>query len=145
VGREIAERLRAQVRADSMFLADNGIIDYSFLLGIHYSDRAMPEDIWINENKERLMELYQRFHGMKSDFFSKDFDFDRFAHYAYIHQHFEKKGSRERAETTDSPTPTPVGQVWNPRRGIRAIPDNPDEPEMVSACEKHSGSGAVHS
>lgn len=45
VGPQLAERLKHQVQVDSEFLAKNDIIDYSFLVGVHYVDRGPPEDI----------------------------------------------------------------------------------------------------
>jgi hypothetical protein len=95
VGPELAEKLKAQIAIDSQFLARNDIIDYSFLVGVHYVDRGIPEDIWVAQQQEGLEKMYAEFQALQErhGFFKKDFGVAEFGHWAYQHHHFDKEDS----------------------------------------------------
>lgn len=61
-------------------------------------DRGPPEDIWVAQQVDALEALYGDFQALLQThqhprFFQKEFDFERFAHYAYQHHHFDKTAS----------------------------------------------------
>lgn len=61
-------------------------------------DRGPPEDIWVAQQADALEALYGDFQALLQTrqhprFFQKDLDFERFAHYAYQHHHFDKAAS----------------------------------------------------
>lgn len=65
---------------------------------VHYVDRGPPEDIWVAQQADALEALYGDFQALLQThqhprFFQKEFDFERFAHYAYQHHHFDKAAS----------------------------------------------------
>jgi len=95
VGPELAKRLKAQIAIDSQFLARNDIIDYSFLVGVHYVDRGIPEDIWVAQQQEGLEKMFGEFQMLqeKHGFFKKEFGLAEFEHWAYQLHHFDKEDS----------------------------------------------------
>jgi hypothetical protein len=101
---------------------------------VHYVDRGPPEDIWVAQQAEALEALYGDFRRLLESpehshprFFQKEMDFERFAHYAYLHHHFDKAASLSLVP----PSPRPgrrlahglgpdAPPVLDPHHGIRA-------------------------
>lgn len=98
---------------------------------VHYVDRGPPEDIWVAQQADTLEALYGDFRRLlqqtheqeRPRFFQKEFDFERFAHYAYLHHHFDKAASLSLVP----PSPRvgygidgPPTLAMDPHHGIRA-------------------------
>jgi len=79
------KKIRDQLKADSTFLQRNGIIDYSLLLGIHKSESSDTSlrNIWKEENKEKLSDLYTSLR-QKPNIFDL-LSYDQFSHLAFKH------------------------------------------------------------
>ncbi len=153
VGPELGEKLKQQIAVDTQFLARNDIIDYSFLVGVHYVDRGIPEDIWVAQQSEQLERMYQEFQDLAAEypFFKKDMDLAAFCHYAYNHHHFDKEDSLSLLAATSLASPKSLGGggpggagkggggggevILNARQGIRAYRTEQDqrdgEPDQI--------------
>jgi hypothetical protein len=66
VGADVAERLIAQLEADTRFLCDNQVIDYSLLVGIHDVDRMSR--VTSGERDEALRDLIRAPSADSTDF-----------------------------------------------------------------------------
>ncbi len=95
---------------------------------MHYVDRGPPEDVWVAQQAEALEALYGDFQRLletheRPRFFQKELDFERFAHYAYLHHNFDKAASLSlvppspRAGHSLGPG---APAVLDPHHGIRA-------------------------
>eukprot|EP01134_Creolimax_fragrantissima_P000889 CFRG0889T1 len=88
LGKKVTKSLWEQLQRDADFLRDNGVLDYSLLIGIHNCADSLAEtrDKFIKNNRDLLQKRYEKLKETSEDgFLFASLDFDAFCMLAFEH------------------------------------------------------------